>query len=75
MKPSQFSTGHAVLLALLVSSLLILRQYTDYLINDYGYQFSWFVVSTRILITYLLWGVSFHFLLRIAQKQIGDQDS
>ncbi|MDW3193791.1 MAG: histidine kinase [Cytophagales bacterium] len=68
MKPSPFSTGHAVLLALLVSSLLILRQYTDYLINDYGYQFSWFVVSTRILITYLLWGVSFHFLLRIAQK-------
>lgn len=66
MRPSQFRTGHALLLALIVSSLLILRQYTDYLINDYGYAFSWFVVSMRILITYLIWGLSYSFLLRLA---------
>lgn len=66
MRFSQFRTIHAFLLALLVSSLLILRQYTDYLINDYGYQFSWFVVTTRILITYLIWGLAYRFLLRIA---------
>ncbi len=66
MRFSQFRTLHALLLALLVSSLLILRQYTDYLINDYGYQFSWFVVTTRILITYLIWGFAYRFLLRLA---------
>lgn len=66
MRFTQFRTIHALLLALLVSSLLILRQYTDYLINDYDYQFSWFVVSTRVLITYLIWGVAYRFLHRLA---------
>ncbi len=50
---------YAIGLSVGISLLLILRQYTDYLINDYGYDFSWFAVSTRILINYTLWGSFF----------------
>lgn len=46
--------------------MLILRQYTDYLINDYGYDFSWFAVSSKIIINYLIWAVFFSLLLKIA---------
>ncbi len=70
MRASRFRTIHAILLAFAVSGLLILRQYTDYLINDYGYQFSWFVVTTRILISYLIWGFSYRFLAHLANKLV-----
>ncbi|WP_436515522.1 sensor histidine kinase [Ekhidna sp. To15] len=66
MNIRSFKTKHAFVLAILVSGLLILRQYIDYLINDYGYDFSWFAVATRITINYLLWAAIFKGLLGIA---------
>ncbi|MEP1032961.1 histidine kinase [Ekhidna sp.] len=54
------------MLALVVSSLLVLRLYIDYLINDYGYDFSWFAVATRISINYVLWAILFRVLLKVA---------
>lgn len=68
MKLSTFKTKHAFVLALIVSVLLILRQYTDYLINDYGYDFSWFAISAKIIINYLLWAAFFNVLLAIANR-------
>lgn len=70
MRLSKFRTVHALLLALSVSTLLILRQYTYYLVNDFQYDFSWFVISSRILINYLIWGFSYQFLLRIAHNLV-----
>lgn len=70
MRLSTFKTGHAFVLAFVVSALLILRQYTDYLINDYGYDFSWFAVSAKILVNYLLWASLFSILLRIANRLV-----
>lgn len=66
MNISRFKTIHAFLLAILVSCLLILRQYIDYIINEYGYDFSWFAVATRISINYLLWAALLLVLLRIS---------
>lgn len=66
MNIKNFQIKHAFVLAFLVSSLLILRQYIDYLINDYGYDFSWFAVVTRISINYLLWAALFKGLVEIA---------
>lgn len=68
MRISCFKIKHAFILAFLVSCLLILRQYIDYLINDYGYDFSWFVVVTRTIITYFLWAALFPLLLKISNK-------
>ena len=67
MSISAFKSKHAFALALLVSALLILRQYTDYLINDYDYEFSWFVVSARITINYLLWAAFFGIFVKLGQ--------
>lgn len=66
MSLSNFKTRHAFILAIVVSVLLILRQYTDYLINDYGYEFSWFAVSAKITLNYLLWAGMIRLLLKIA---------
>jgi len=68
MKMSTFKTIHALALAIVVSVLLIVRQYTDYLINDYDYEFSWFAVSAKILVTYVLWAAVYAWLLRIAKS-------
>lgn len=51
------------MLALGVSALLVLRQYTDYLIHDYDYEFSWYAIISRITINYLLWALLAVFLL------------
>lgn len=66
MNISSFKTKHAFALAFMVSCLLILRQYIDYLINDYGYDFSWFAVVARIAINYFLWAAFFSLLLKLA---------
>lgn len=55
MKGVTFKSSHALLLASGVSIVLILRQYTDHLINGYAYEFSWFTVTTKNLINYFLW--------------------
>ena len=70
MQLRSFNTGHAFALALLISALLILRQYTDYLINAYDYDFSWFAISAKILINYSLWAALFTVFLRIAGRLI-----
>jgi two-component system, LytTR family, sensor kinase len=67
MSFSAFKSKHAFALAILVSALLILRQYIDYLINDFGYEFSWFAVSARITINYLVWAIFFWILLKVGQ--------
>lgn len=66
MNISSLKIKHVFALAIAVSCLLILRQYIDYLINDYGYDFSWFAVTSRIGINYFLWAVMFKILIKIA---------
>lgn len=56
------------MLTIMVSAVLILRQYTDYLINEYKYDFSWFIVSVKILINYFIWVLLFKLLIRIAEN-------
>ncbi|WP_299224900.1 sensor histidine kinase [uncultured Psychroserpens sp.] len=42
-------------MSLLISLFFILKAYTNHLINDYNYPFSWILTSLKISITYLLW--------------------
>nr|WP_321236163.1 histidine kinase [uncultured Psychroserpens sp.] len=41
--------------SLLISLFFILKAYTNHLINDYNYPFSWLLTTLKISITYLLW--------------------
>lgn len=59
---------NAFYIAMVVSVLLILQQYTDYLINEYDYEFSWFAVSAKITINFLLWAAFFGVLVKLARK-------
>lgn len=63
MKNLKTKLLYSVTLAVGVSILLILRQYADYLINDYDYEFSWYAISSRIAINYLFWAVLIVFLI------------
>lgn len=45
------------LIGLLVCLFFIAKEYTDHLINAYNYPFSWFFISSKILINYLFWFV------------------
>ncbi|WP_420577578.1 sensor histidine kinase [Ekhidna sp.] len=64
---------YVLLLTFLVSAVLILRQYTDYLINEYEYDFSWYAVSIKIIINYLLWALFFRFLVRISDHLLSNR--
>ncbi len=66
MNIGRLKTKHTFLSAFLVSCLLILRQYIDYIINDYGYDFSWFAVAARISINYFLWAILIKLLIKVA---------
>ncbi|WP_106794032.1 sensor histidine kinase [Aquimarina sp. Aq78] len=46
-----------VLAALAVSLFFILKAYTNHLINQFNYPFSWILISLKISIAYLLWVV------------------
>ncbi len=45
------------LIGLFICLFFIFRDYTDHLINEYNYPFSWFFVGSKILINYLFWFV------------------
>ncbi len=59
---------HAISFAVIVSIFLILQQYAEYLMNDYGFEFSWFAVSIKHLIAFLLWAFLSPLLLKIINK-------
>jgi len=44
-----------VIAALFVSLFFTLKAYTNHLINQYNYSFSWLLTSLKLIITYLLW--------------------
>jgi len=46
-----------VIAALLVSLFFTLKSYTNHLINQYNYQFSWLLTSLKLIITYSLWAI------------------
>lgn len=46
-----------VLTALAVSIFFILKAYTNHLVNQFNYPFSWILISLKISISYLLWVV------------------
>lgn len=56
-----------VICALVVSVFFILKAYTNHLINEYNYQFSWLLVSLMISITYLLWVILTPFVYFLAK--------
>jgi len=46
-----------VIAALFVSLFFTLKGYTNHLINQYNYPFSWLLTSLKLIITYLLWAI------------------
>jgi hypothetical protein len=68
-----FKIKYVIILTLLVSTVLVLRQYTDYLINNYEYDFSWFAVSVKVIINYLLWVLFFRLLIRISTHLLSNR--
>ncbi|WP_299111691.1 histidine kinase [uncultured Winogradskyella sp.] len=44
-----------LLASIIISLFFILKAYTNHLINDYNYTFSWLLITLKITITYLLW--------------------
>ena len=73
MRQGVFKMKYVLVLTFLVSAVLILRQYTDYLINEYEYDFSWYAVSIKIIINYLLWALFFRFLVRISDLLLSNR--
>jgi len=60
-----------VVVSLLVSLFFILKAYTNHLINNYNYPFSWLLTTLKISIVYLLWAILtplVYFLTKIIQK-------
>jgi len=51
------SIKQIVLAALFVSLFFTLKGYTNHLINQYNYPFSWVLTSLKLIITYLLWAI------------------
>lgn len=41
--------------SLIVSVFFVLKSYTNHLINQYNFQFSWVLISLKIMISYFLW--------------------
>ncbi len=61
-----------IVCALVISVFFILKAYTNHLINEYNYPFSWLLVSLKISITYLLWVILtplVYFLTKILQNK------
>ncbi|AXT20426.1 hypothetical protein D7030_04710 [Flavobacteriaceae bacterium AU392] len=44
-----------LIFSFVVSVFFILKQYINHIINEYNYSFSWLLVSTKIVLNYLLW--------------------
>ena len=44
-----------VIAALAIAVFFILKTYTNHLINQYNYSFSWFLISAKLIITYIIW--------------------
>jgi len=62
-----------VVASLIISVFFILKSYTNHLINQYNYPFSWLLTALKLSITYLLWAVLTplaYFLTKIIQKTI-----
>jgi two-component system LytT family sensor kinase len=51
------SVGKMLVMALLISLFFILKTFTNHLINDYNYEFSWSLVSAKFVINYFFWVV------------------
>lgn len=56
------------LIGLLICLFFIAKDYTDHLINAYNYPFSWFFVSSKILINYLFWFILSPLVYALAQR-------
>ena len=46
---------YLVIASILVSVFFILKAYTNHLINEYNFSFSWGITSFKFFITYILW--------------------
>lgn len=60
------------LVAIIISVFFILKSYTNHLINEYNYSFSWLLISLKIAIAYLLWVILtplIYFLTKILQNK------
>jgi sensor histidine kinase YesM len=68
MSSPTFKIEYAFIAAMAVSVLLIFQQYTDYLINDYDYEFSWFAISAKIISNYLTWASLSVMLIKVAKR-------
>ena len=44
-----------VLFGILLSVFFVAREYTNHIINEYNYPFSWFFISMKIFINYFYW--------------------
>ncbi|MEH6537676.1 MAG: histidine kinase [Psychroserpens sp.] len=67
------SVNKILLASLLISLFFILKAYTNHLINDYNYPFSWLLTTLKICITYLLWVILtplVYFLTKIIQNPV-----
>ena len=52
----------------LICVFLIFQQYTEYVINDYSYEFSWSTVSIKYISFYLIWALFYPFLRLLGHR-------
>ncbi len=65
------SVERIVIASLVISLFFILKLYTNHLINEYNYPFSWFLTTLKISIAYFLWVILTplaYFLTKIIQN-------
>ncbi|SHG98020.1 sensor histidine kinase [Flagellimonas flava] len=54
-KKLPISIGKIGLTLVITSLFFIAKEYTDYLVNQYNFPFSWFYVGIKIVLNYLIW--------------------
>ncbi|MDN5205476.1 histidine kinase [Fulvivirgaceae bacterium BMA10] len=64
---------YIMLAACLISILLVFQDYTNYVINGYDYEFSWFVISARTFINFLLWALFVPFINAMAIPRMSNR--
>lgn len=56
-----------LIVALVIAVFFIIKAYTNHLINQYNYAFSWGLVSAKLIITYIVWVILSPWAYRISK--------
>ncbi|MCW5517324.1 sensor histidine kinase [Muriicola sp. Z0-33] len=60
--------GRIGIIGVFICLFFIAKEFTNHIINDYNFPFSWFFISTRIVLNYLLWILIAPLVYRLTRK-------